>query len=260
MWVIFLCARIFIDLLMSYILAIDSGNSYVKWGLFDKGRCLKHGNVSYDRVPFLQNYFKELVEPKLIIISHVARTTTKNQISEQIAIWPVKPYWIRSCSFQCGVSNGYSDPRQLGSDRWAALIYAWRIQQKACLVINVGTAVTIDALSESGKFLGGIILPGIQLMLKSLQLGTQLINADMSKYEDFPVNTNSAIQSGVIHSLIGAIEHMYDLLSLQINHPVENCIISGGGASLLIPFIKIPIKAIDNLILRGLVVIAEDYL
>jgi len=216
--------------------------------------------VSHDRVPFLQNDFKELVEPKLIIISHVARTTTKNQICEQISIWPVKPYWIRSCSFQCGVSNSYSDPSQLGSDRWAALIYAWRIQQKACLVINVGTAVTIDALSESGKFLGGIILPGIQLMLKSLQLGTQLINADMTKYEDFPVNTNSAIQSGVIHSLIGAIEHMYDLLSLQINHPVQNCIISGGGASFLIPFIKLPIKAIDNLVLKGLVVIAEDYL
>jgi len=243
---------------MPYILAIDSGNSFVKWGLFNHDRCLKHGKVLYNKVYSLENDFKELYVPEVVIISHVARKATKKQICEQISIWPVEPRWIRSYSFQCGVSNNYSDPTQLGCDRWAALIAAWKMQQQACLVINVGTAVTIDALSESGKFLGGIILPGIHLMLNSIQLGTQLFSADMSNYEDFPVSTNSAIQSGIIHSIIGAIERMYNLLSMKIDHPVKTCIISGGGASLLFPFIKIPITAIDNLVLKGLVSIAED--
>lgn len=245
---------------MPHILAIDSGNSFVKWGLFNHGRCLKQGKVQYDKIQNVKNVFKELQAPESIIISHVARAATKNQICEQISSWSVKPHWIRSCAFQCGVSNSYSDPAQLGCDRWASLIAAWEMQQQACLVINVGTAVTIDALSESGEFLGGIILPGFQLMLNSLQLGTQLFNADMSTYEDFPVSTNSAIQSGIIHSVIGAIERMNNLLSMKINQPVKISIISGGAASLLFPFIKIPIKAIDNLVLKGLVLIAEDSL
>lgn len=245
---------------MSYILAIDSGNSLVKWGLFKRGQWLKQGIVSYDQVFHLAYDFNKLEVPESIIISHVARSVTKKEICEQISFWLVKPYWVHSCSFQCGVSNSYSDPSQLGCDRWAALIAAWRIQQKACLVISVGTAVTIDALSESGVFLGGIILPGIQLMLKSLQHNTQLINVDTGKYDDFPISTGSAIQSGIIHSILGAVERMHNLLSLRINHPVEMCIISGGGASLLIPFIKIPTKVIDNLVLEGLVVIAEDFL
>ncbi|WP_394807438.1 type III pantothenate kinase [Nitrosomonas sp.] len=243
---------------MPYILAIDSGNSFVKWGLFNNGRCLKQGKVEYDKIQNVKNDFKELQAPASIIISHVARAATKNQICEQISSWPVKPHWICSCAFQCGVSSSYSDPTQLGCDRWASLIAAWEMQQQACLVINVGTAVTIDALSESGEFLGGIILPGFHLMLNSLQRGTQLFKAGMSAYEDFPISTDSAIQSGMIHSVIGAIERMYNLLSIKINHPVKTSIISGGGVSLLSPFIKIPIKTIDNLVLKGLVLIAED--
>lgn len=245
---------------MSYILAIDSGNSFVKWGLFNHGQWLKQGKVFYDKVDHLASDFNNLALPETIVISHVARPATKKQICELISAWPVMPYWIQARSFQCGVSNGYSDPSQLGCDRWAALIAAWRMHQNACIVISVGTAVTIDALSESGKFLGGIILPGIQLMLKSFQHNTQLINADSGIYDDFPVNTGSAIQSGIIHSIVGAIERMHNLLSVHIDHPVETCIMSGGGASLLIPFIKIPTKVIDNLVLEGLVVIAENSL
>lgn len=245
---------------MASILAIDSGNSYVKWGMFNNGQWLAQGNVFYDKVPSLRHKFNELPVPESIIISHVARAITKNQICDLFSNWSVKPLWIHSRFYQCGVTNGYSDPFQLGCDRWAALIAAWKIQRQACLVVNLGTAVTIDALSDNGKYLGGIILPGTQLMLKSLQLGTQIINADMRKYEDFPADTNSAIKSGVIHSLVGPIERMYNLLSVQLNHPVVNCIISGGDATLLLPHIKIPVKAIKYLVLEGLVVIAEEYL
>lgn len=245
---------------MPYLLAIDSGNSFVKWGLHNGNQWVKHGKVFYDNVFTLEKDFIDLPEPTSIIISHVARAITRNQLCKLISIWPIKPQWITAHSLQCGVSNGYWDPNQLGCDRWAALIAAWRIQHHACLVINVGTAMTIDVLSESGKFLGGVILPGAHLMLESLQLGTQLINIETGNYKDFPVNTNDAIQSGVMQCLLGAIERMYNLLSLQLDHPVESCIIGGGGALMLMPFIKFPIKVIDNLVLEGLVIIADDSL
>ena len=243
---------------MSYLLAIDSGNSYVKWGLYAGDQWLKKGKVFYSDVFLLEKEFINLPEPTIIIISHVARAITKNQLNTLISVWPIKPYWIVAQTFQCDVSNAYSDPTQLGSDRWAALIAAWKIRRHACLVINAGTAVTIDALSDSGRFLGGIILPGVHLVLSSLLSGTQLINIETGSYQDFPLNTNDAIQSGLIQCLIGAIERMYNLLSLQLDHSVESCIISGGDASILTPFIKFPIIAVDNLILEGLVIIADD--
>lgn len=245
---------------MSYLLAIDSGNSYVKWGLHNGNQWIKQGKVFYDNVSSLEKEFIVLPKPTSIVISHVAREITRDKLNRLISIWPIKPQWITAQMFQCGVSNGYSDPNQLGGDRWAALIAAWKSQHHACLVINVGTAMTIDVLSDSGKFLGGIILPGAYLMLKSLQSGTQIINAESGNYEDFPMNTNDAIQSGVIQCLVGAIERMYNLLSIQLDHPVECCIISGGGATILKPFVVFPIKVIDNLVLEGLVIISNGSL
>lgn len=243
---------------MSYLLAIDSGNSYVKWGLYANHQWLKKDKVCYTNIFSLKREFAHLPEPSEIIISHVARDNTRDQLDTLISIWPVKPHWIVSQVFQCHVSNGYLNPAQLGSDRWAALIAAWKIQGHACLVINVGTAMTIDTLSDSGEFLGGIIMPGTHLIRSSLLSGTQLINTEMGNYREFPQNTDDGIRSGVIQCLIGAIERMYNFLSFQLNRPVENCIISGGGVSELEPFIKLPITIIDNLVLEGLVIIADD--
>ena len=244
------------------LLIIDSGNSFVKWGLFNDDLWLIQRHVSYDDISELETEFSVLSEPHLIIISHVARDETKSKICKFISRWSIQPIWHHSQSYQCGVLNGYSDPKQLGSDRWAALIAAWNIEHKACLVINAGTAVTIDTLSDSGKFLGGIILPGFHLMLNSLYSGTQLgSNSNkLSVYQNFPVDTQNAIHSGIIQSLVGAIDRMYDVLSTLPKHSSINCIISGGNASLLSPFIKYPAKIIDNLVLEGLVVIAKDEL
>ncbi len=245
---------------MPTILAIDSGNSFVKWGFYKDDHWLTQGKIDYESIPCLRDEFSKLSVPDIIIISHVARRKTRNEIYKMTSHWNSQIIWFQSSSSQCGVQNGYLDPKQLGSDRWAALIAAWMIQHEACLVINVGTAVTIDALSDSGQFLGGIILPGAHLMLNSLYAKTQLNQMQAGAYEDFPGNTNNAIQSGIIQCLSGAIERMHDLLSKKINHTVQSCVISGGGSSFLLPFIKFPIKAIDNLVLEGLILIAKDVL
>ena len=244
---------------LSYLLTIDSGNSYVKWGLYSDNKWLKKGRVFYSDVLLLEKEFVNLPEPTIVVISHVARAITRDQLNALISIWPIKPYWIVAQTFQCDVANGYSDPAQLGSDRWAALIAAWRIQRHACLVINVGTAVTIDALSDSGRFVGGVIFPGAHLVLSSLLSGTQLVDVEKGNYQDFPLNTNDAIQSDLIQCLIGAIERMYNLLSLRLGHFVGNCVISGGDASILVPFIKFPTIIIDDLVLEGLAIIADDF-
>ncbi len=247
---------------MSYILAIDSGNTFIKWGLYADGLWIKYGIISYEGVLVLNEEFSHLPEPDIVIISHVARAITRDQLVALISIWDARYYWVDAQEFQCNVSNSYSIPQQLGSDRWASLIAAWNISQQACLVISVGTAMTIDALTDSGNFLGGIIIPGIELMHNSLFSHTQLttISHSSGNYRVFPQNTNDAVESGVIQCMMGAIDRMYNFLSLQVNHPIEVCFITGGGASKLIPYIKIPVTVIENLVLRGLIIIANDLL
>jgi len=246
--------------MLSYILAIDSGNSNIKWGLYCGDQWLKQGNVFYKDASNLESEFINLPKPTFIIISHVARSETRNQIDKLISLWSTKPQWLRSNRFQCNVVNGYANPSQLGSDRWAALIAAWKIEKQPCLVINAGTAITIDVLSESGRFLGGIILPGFYLMTKSLLSATRLTNIELGSYEDFPTSTENAVQSGLIHCILGAVDRMHDLLLSNVNYASASCIISGGSASLLIPFIKLPTKIINNLVLEGLVIVANDTL
>ena len=82
-------------------------------------------------------------------------------------------HFIGAREKQCGVRNGYAKPAQLGSDRWAALIAAWHLVQRKCLVVDSGTATTIDTLSGQGEFVGGLILPGVELMQRSLCLRRQ---------------------------------------------------------------------------------------
>lgn len=242
------------------ILAIDSGNSFIKWGLHDGTQWLKKGKVHYLDVTSLSSYFVELSKPTKIVVSHVGNTVTRSRIAQAIdSVFSFEPYWIISQRNGFGITNQYSDPSQLGSDRWTALIAAWKkSNHQACLVANIGTAMTIDALSNRGEFLGGVIAPGSHLMLESLFSGTQLDNRKQGCYERFPLNTSDAIQSGIIHCLIGAIERMHHLLTSRSEDPEIKCVISGGGANILVPHIKLPMLEVDELVLEGLAIIGNN--
>jgi len=241
---------------MRVLLTIDIGNSFIKWGLHNGTRWLIQDKVATDTVSLLKQQWDSLSEqPNSIIISHVASQSVIEQLSGLLSVWPVSPQWIKALPFQCGVHNGYADPYQLGCDRWAALIAARKLQKQSCLVINVGTTITVDALSASGKFIGGIILPGPNLMLCSLKTNTEKLCDDVGSYQNFPTNTISATYSGVIQSAVGSIERMRHLFFEHLGDE-PFCIISGGGAHVLLPFINFPLKVVENLVLEGLVVIA----
>lgn len=242
---------------VSKVLVIDSGNTFVKWGLHNGNSWITKDKIRHSQLSTIDNVFLSLPKPDIIVISHVSGEIIYDQLKILTSRWSVKPCWVSAQSFQCGVKNGYTNPRQLGSDRWAALIAARKLQKEGCLVINVGTAMTVDALSASGHFLGGLIIPGFYAMITGLRADTQLTNSSLGNYHDFPKSTDDAIYSGVIQSLLGAIERMYSTFSQQ-NHQIGNCIMSGGGAKQLMTFLELPVIHIDNLVLEGLVIIADD--
>lgn len=242
---------------MAYLMAIDSGNTHIKWGLHDGCCWLIQGEVAQDSSMLLRQEWQDLPKPLCVMVSNVANTKTKAALSKLLSYWEVQPKWIAALAYQCGVRNYYSEPSLLGSDRWAALIAAWGLQRKGCLVVDVGTAMTVDALSDTGEFLGGIIVPGLDLMKKTLATNATSLQLQEGEFNDYPDNTADAMHSGAIQALVGAIERMTVLLTVTLGH-VPKCIISGGGSQQLQSQLSMAANVVDNLVLEGLVLIAEE--
>ena len=242
---------------MTYLMTIDSGNTHVKWGLHDGSNWLEQGAIAQDKSILLQQEWKSLPTPHGIIISNVSSIEAMKKLSEFLSCWKVKPRWITPLVYQCGVRNYYADPSLLGSDRWAALIAAWNWQKKGCLVVDVGTAMTVDALSDTGEFLGGIIVPGFKLMKESLTTNITTLQNREGEFSEFPNNTANAIHSGTVHALVGTVNRMSELFSSALGH-VPKCIISGGASQQLMSELNMDASAVDNLVLEGLVLIAEE--
>jgi type III pantothenate kinase len=154
---------------------------------------------------------------------------------------------------QCGVTNAYSDPGQLGADRWAALIGARHLHAGACLVVNAGTATTIDLLGGDGVFRGGAIVPGAELMKWSLEEKTAGLARAPGRFAAEPRNTADAIETGCTLAQVGAIERMFARLE-----PGAVCLLSGGAAASLSGRLGVPLRVVENLALEGLARIAAE--
>ncbi len=236
-------------------LLIDAGNTRIKWGLADGNGWLRSGTLPVDQAGELSHQFAGVEGIQQVWASNVAgaevarhiRDIGSGQQSDQC-------HFIVAQKAQCGVRNGYEHPAQLGSDRWAALIAAWHRVSGACLVVSSGTATTVDALSATGEFKGGLILPGVQLMQRSLNDATAQLGLAQGAYAAFPQNTADALYSGAIQACCGAIERQYALLGGS-GIPV---VLSGGASEILQNRLNLPVHVVDNLVLQGLLLIAQE--
>lgn len=236
------------------ILAIDCGNTRVKWGLRempaadgDPGRWRASGARSLAELARLEADWAEIAQPARIAVANVAGARARDLLERLLERFDAEPLWVSAQARQCGVTNGYADPSQLGADRWAALIGAWHLHRGASLVVNAGTATTVDMLSSSGFFRGGLILPGIDLMKKALAENTAGLPRAEGNYSDEPRNTADAIESGCVHAQAGAIERVFAALE-----PGAICFLSGGAAARIALRLNIPLRVVENLALEGL--------
>ena len=200
----------------------------------------------------------KLPTPGHIVISNVAGTRIRASLIRVLETWPdaPPPYWLVPQDEQCGVRNSYRNPAQLGSDRWAALIGARHLLgARPAMVVVCGTATTIDFLAADGLFKGGIIMPGVGLMLPSLHEGTAALPDQGGEFFAYPTQTVDAIASGCQHAQAGAIERLYAIESRQTADTV--CLLSGGAAGAVAPRLSIPFQLQDNLVLEGLYRIAQ---
>ncbi len=236
------------------MLLLDAGNSRIKWAFVRDGAWLHRGAVPvYDELALRQS-LASLPPPGRILASNVAGEAAAQIIRNVCAARDCTVEFITAQAEQCGVRNSYADPGQLGSDRWAALVAAWQQTRATCLVVNCGTATTVDALSGSGEFLGGLIVPGLEMMRNSLTAGTAQLKPSGGNKIDFPRNTADAIFSGAIQATVGAVLQQHALL----NRPEAPCILGGGAADEIRPHLGLPLLNGGDLVLRGLQLIGQE--
>ncbi len=261
------------------MLLLDAGNSRIKWAWVEGGAWLHHGHpqgehmaahplrvmrqgmAGIDEEMALQQAFAVLPPAHKILASNVAGEQVAQRIRAACSAWPCPVEFVTAKAEQCGVRNAYEQPAQLGSDRWAALIGAWHQARAACMVVNCGTATTVDALSDGGEFLGGLILPGVDMMRRSLTEGTAQLTVAEGRgiegvWRKFPRNTADAMFSGAIQATVGAIRQQFETLGI----PGAQCLLSGGAAGKVQPHLKLPFVRVDNLVLLGLQIIGQESL
>lgn len=239
------------------ILAIDIGNTRIKWGLAQDSGWLRQGWVATAQPAELAAAFAALPAPDRMVISNVAGAAVQAQVAALLPAVARSPHWLVSAALQCGVRSSYADPAALGPDRWAALIGAWHLTGAACVVVNVGTTMTVDALSGEGAFLGGCIVPGAALMRDALARDTANLARRAGEFHYFPDNTGDAIASGAVNALAGAVERVARYLH-ESSGVEPRVLVSGGDAALIEERLNARVTVVDNLVLEGLLQIARQ--
>lgn len=230
------------------IVCIDSGNSRIKWGAYAAGQWLETGAVSHAEVSALADLPTRL-QPTQVIFANVAGAGAAAAIRATLIPWQEHFVEASSSAAAAGVRNGYENPQQLGVDRWCALLGARRLSKTACLVVMAGTATTIDTLDAQGNFCGGLILPGLDLMRRSLARDTAALPLACGQHAAQPKNTNDAIVSGCLEAQAGAIERAFARIAGESG---AVCLLSGGAGASIAPLLRVPCQVIDSLVLDGL--------
>jgi type III pantothenate kinase len=248
------------------LLALDIGNTRLKWAHYASpqpgAQLLAQGAEFLENIDKLaEGVWATLPHPTHILGSVVAGDAIKRRVEEQLEIWDVTPHWVVASEAEAGLANGYDYPSRLGADRWVAMIGAYHRmlaqgQPRPMVVVMVGTAVTVEAISQDGRFLGGFILPGHGIMLRALESGTAGLHVPTGDVCHFPTNTSDALTSGGTFAIAGAVECMVQHVRQHCGaEPM--CVMTGGAGWKMAPSMTRPFELVDNLIFDGLLVIAQ---
>lgn len=215
------------------ILEIDAGNSRIKWRVIDAsgGKPLAAGVAADEQELAAQ------VAPDVALTAARLGCVRGEAAIEQLQAW-VASQW--PCSLQvarverecAGVRNHYKDLSRLGVDRWLAMIAAYNRKQTACVIVDAGTALTIDALDAHGNHLGGYILPGRRLMTRAIEENTRIRLQSVPEPTIEPGHgTEAAVCNAVYASQVALIEKVLrDCADEQVN---PQLFLAGGDAPVL---------------------------
>lgn len=239
---------------MSTRLLVDAGNTRLKWVQVGVQGWQAQGWIDYSD---WSAFVAALTGVDRCFVACVASAAQRQRLAEVLAEAGVDVTWLRSEAAYGDLVNGYAVPEQLGVDRWMALIAARARTSEPVLVVSAGTALTVDAISAAGRFLGGIIVPGVQLMREALRRGTAGVAPAEGHVEAFPRGTPDAAHSGIVAALCGAVRRQFEALAAHAGQ-APRCIVTGGDAAVIAPHLNWPVEIVPALVLEGIERVANQ--
>lgn len=238
------------------ILEIDIGNTRIKWrqkrmngdGVIGEGVFANEG----DFILASSQYAK----PNIFRLSNVReQELTERLVSWGREIWNLDPL-IAEVSRKCGgVNINYQDVSRLGVDRWLAMLAGYKIATSACVIVDCGTAFTLDSITTKGNHLGGFILPGLGLMRQSLSENTRVRISPKDKHQSIALgnSTGEAVLNGSLAALLALIEK--EVAKIKVMEGSCRLILTGGDSHLLKGLINaIDAELVPSLVLDGLAI------
>lgn len=247
------------------MLLVDIGNTRVKWAMLDGAELRAQSaaaHAGWDREQLVAAMLDRCPEPDRVIVGNVGGARIGELLREAVhGVWNIGAQFIHSTSQFGEVRNAYPEPANLGVDRWLAMLAVHAMERAPACIVSVGTAMTVDALDSSGQHLGGVIVPGPDLMVSSLLRNTSEIASRAMQgnigADVFANNTLGGIRQGSVHALAALVERAMQAMQARIaTTPV--LYLTGGASASLEGVLRMPYRHVADLVLRGLAVVANS--
>lgn len=234
-------------------LLVDVGNTRAKFSICS---AKEFGNILYiDNEALSSKYLLETFSGiSLCIVSNVSQPQISEIIRQWSALANVKLKFVRSEKQKNGVKAGYKDVSQMGVDRWLAILGAnYLMPNKNLIIVDSGTATTIDILTSSGEHQGGWILPGIKTMIDSLSLKTERVKAKVNSVEQlsFGQTTDDCVNNATWAATIGLVSEAKRILN-KTGNILDDILVTGGNAKQLIHHSSMKLNHSPDIIFYGL--------
>ena len=237
-------------------LYVDAGNQFVKW-LYGNQQG-KFPSQSENLRQHINEHWSSLSSVHTVYVANVAGDEVMHSIAQWATAQNATSTFISPKKKLCGVEISYVNVNELGADRFAAILGAWSLVQNAVIVVDCGTAVTVDAIDSTGVFVGGSILPGFHL---SQSLLWERASGISEHHKPEPVlpsrSTREAVSSGALYSMVGGVDRLIDEYSCLLDAQLT-LLLAGGDAALLAKHSRHKFINEPNIVFTGLEVIAKS--
>ncbi len=248
---------------MSSALLIDVGNTRIKWARFENGVLQPQSaapHADWNVHTCVETVLQRGGRSDRVLVSNVSGPRMADVVHEAVVrTWQIEAQFVASTPLAGGIRNAYPQPAKLGVDRWLAMIGAHALEHGPVCVVSVGTAMTIDGIDADGRHLGGVIVPGPDLMIGSLLTNTSDIaqRAKQGAATDglFADNTLGAIRQGAEHALAALVERAVGTMRRALNE-TPKVLVTGGASDRVEKAIGVPYRVVPDLVLQGLAVLA----
>jgi type III pantothenate kinase len=244
-------------------LLVDLGNTRMKWAMQNDKQLLAVSVLTHrdrDLPGELTQAWGNLTRPGRVVVASVTDEVRKQQLAQWLqSHWSLAPEFVVSPAQAFGMQNSYREPARLGCDRWAAMLGAYHVSRSAVCVIDCGSAITLDVVDDTGRHLGGLIVPGVQGMLGALTQQTALSPVNLS-VSNTPSLLGTSTREGIVYGITRAIsaliqQTLFDLKRDTGIAPV--CYLTGGDAESIAPLLPIQCVLDADLVLKGLAIMTD---